>query len=327
MTFIMSVQCRELTRLQAGVISRQQAMSFGISPEVIHRLVRSGRWQTLRRGVYLVHSGEPTRAAELWAAVRYAGHGAVLSHRTAAELLKITDHSSSRVHVTIPARRRVSPASGLVIHRSGRLAEAVHPSLQPPRTRVEETVLDLVTSASAFDEVLGDVFAACQRRLTTPELIAAAMTKRKKLRWRVELTEALGQAGGGVHSLLEYRYLRLVERPHGLPAAIRQAHVSDGSRSRYLDNLYNEYSLCVELDGKQAHPDDRRWDDLRRINKIAESGIVVLRYGWTDIDAQPCRTAVQIGAVLRNRGWTGRVRPCAPACAARQISRGAPGQM
>src|SRR5215469_18635025 len=144
MTFTMSVQCRKLTQLQAGVISRQQAISLAIPPDVIDRLVRAGRWQTLRRGVYLVHSGEPTRAAELWAAVRYAGHGAALSHRTAAELLTITDHSGTAVHLTIPARRRVSPASGLVIHRSSRLAEAVHPSLQPPRIRVEETVLDLV---------------------------------------------------------------------------------------------------------------------------------------------------------------------------------------
>jgi hypothetical protein len=249
----------------------------------------------------------------------------VLSHQSAAELFKITDECDQEVHVSIPAQRRVSAAPGLVIHRSSRIAEATHPSLLPPRTRVEETVLDLVEAAFTFDAALGVICAACQRRLTTAERLAEAMTRRKKLRWRARLTEALGEVGSGAHSLLEYRYIHLVERPHGLPRAISQAKVRDTTRSRYLDNLYRDYGLCVELDGLRAHPDDQRWQDLRRINQIAEQGIVTLRYSWADIDLHPCETAVQIGAVLRNRGWTGRLRACAPACAARHRSRAGSG--
>ena len=43
------------------------------------------------------------------------------------------------------------------------------------------------------------------------------MNDRKKMRWRRELTVALDDAGDGALSLLEYRYVRRVERPHGLP--------------------------------------------------------------------------------------------------------------
>lgn len=319
----MSDECKDLVRLQDGVISRKQAMGFGLSRDVIDRLAQTGRWQALRRGVYLAHPGDPPRAAVLWAAVLYAGAGAALSHQTAAELFKIEDRPDPRVHVTIPTKRRVNSAADLIIHRSNRVAEAIHPSLRPPRIRVEDTVLDLVEAAATFDDAVGVVCAACQRRLTTTARLAAAMSTRRKLRWRAGLAEALGDVGAGVHSLLEYRYLHLVEVPHRLPRAVRQAKISDAdaSRSRYLDNLYRDYGLCVELDGRQAHPDDQRWQDLRRINKIAEQGLVTLRYSWTDIDVHPCETAVQIAAVLRRRGWPGRARPCAPACAARRQGR------
>ena len=98
------------------------------------------------------------------------------------------------------------------------------------------------------------------------------MELRKKARWRGELTTALADIGDGVHSLLEYRYVRDVERPHGLPRADRQAKVTRQNGHGYLDNLYEEYQVCVELDGRAAHPDDRRWHDIHRDNAAAEEG-------------------------------------------------------
>jgi hypothetical protein len=309
-------ECLDLALSQDGVISRKQALVSGISADTIDGLLRTGRWQTVRRGVYLIFTGAPTRLADLWAAVHRAGADAVLSHQTAAELFKLTDHRSSSIHITVGDHRRIGPIAGVVIHHSSRLACAVHPSLQPPRTRVEETVLDLVDKATTFDVAFAVACAACQRRLTTSDRLGDAMSIRTKIRWRDELSEALGAIGGGAHSVLEYRYVRRVERPHGLPTATRQAKVVDGRRSRYLDNLYSDYGLCVELDGQQAHPDDQRWQDLRRVNAITEQGLTILRYGWTDIACWPCQTAAQIGAVLYNLGWPGQMRSCNPLCPA-----------
>ncbi len=266
--------------------------------------------------MYSVVTGEPSRQAALWAAVLASGPDAALSHQSAAELFKLTDEPGSLIHISIPQHRRVSPAAGIVVHRSSRLAEAVHPNLLPRRTRIEETVLDLVAQAADFDSAFGIVCTACQHRTTTVEHIVQAMSRRKKLRWRAELAAALGQVRDGVNSLLEYRYVQLVERPHRLPAAIRQARIVAGSRTRYLDNLYRDYALCVELDGLQAHPDEHRWQDLRRMNSITAEGITVLRYSWTDINKHPCSSAAQVAAVLRSRGWKGAFRRCAPGCAA-----------
>jgi very-short-patch-repair endonuclease len=314
---------QELVRVQEGVISRRQAISGGTPPGVIDSRIRSGRWLVLRPGIYSVFTGRPSRQATLWAAVLSAGPGAALSHQTAAELFRLTDQPSSSIHLTIPRDRRMRPAAGVVIHRSGRVAESVHPTLLPPRTRIEETVLDLVGAARTFEEAFGFVCSACQRRLTTAQCLCEAMSRRTKLRWRTELAVAIRDVSSGVHSVLEYRYVHRVERPHGLPAAARQVRVTSEQRNRYLDNLYRDYGLCVELDGRQAHPDDQRWPDQRRINSIIEQGLTVLRYGWADIDRWPCQVASQVGDVLVRLGWSGRVRPCGSGCAARTPADGA----
>jgi len=307
--------CKELARLQQGVISRTQALSCGISPDAIDRLVRSGRWQLIHRGVYFVSGGNPTRDSLLWAALRRAGPGAALCLETAADLHGFADRPSRLIHIAIPRERRVSPMSGVAIHRSNRLREATHPSLLPPRTRLEETVLDLVGKATNYEAALGLACCVCQRGLTTVPLVVAAMSKRARLRWRNELATALSDIGTGVHSVLEYRYLHRVERPHGLPTAVRQAKVDANGRNRYLDNLYGAYGLCVELDGLQAHPDEQRWQDMRRVNSIIEAGTTVLRYGWIDIDRHACETALQVGSVMGRLGWLGTLLPCGPACA------------
>ncbi|HET7016301.1 MAG TPA: hypothetical protein VFI65_20430 [Streptosporangiaceae bacterium] len=265
--------------------------------------------------MYFVSGGRPLRQSLLWAAVQRAGSGAALCHETAAELFGFADQPSRMIHVAIPKERRISPMDGVVIHRSSRLAEAIHPTLTPPRTRLEETVLDLVGEATRFESALGLTCCVCQRGLTTVPLVTAAMGRRAKLRWRAELAQALGDIGTGVHSVLEYRYVHKVERPHGLPTAVRQARIAPGGRSRYLDNLYEDYALCVELDGLQAHPDEQRWQDLRRINSITESGKTVLRYGWIDVDRHHCETALQVGSVLQHQGWRNSPLACGPTCA------------
>jgi Transcriptional regulator, AbiEi antitoxin len=319
MRLVLPRECQELVAIQCGVISRQQAIGFGLSLDSIDWLVRAERWRRLHRGVYSVYIGDPPREATLWAAVHRAGAGAVLSHQTAAELFEMTDAQSLLIHVTVPVDRHIAAIPGLVIHRSTRLVQARHPTLLPPRTRIEETALDLAHQAVTFDAAFNAVCAPCQRRLTTSDRLVRVMGNRKKMRWRAELTEALAEVGSGAHSMLEYRYVRRVERPHGLPRAIRQAKFSSGGRTYYLDNLYDGYELCVELDGAEAHPDHQRWQDIRRANAVVAIGVTTLRYGWTDVDGRPCRTAAQVAAVLASRGWPGSLRRCGSACRAPRV--------
>jgi predicted transcriptional regulator of viral defense system len=303
----------ELARWQAGVISRQQLLEAGLNPQLIIRRVERGRWQQLYRGVYATFSGPPGRETWLWAAVLRAGNGAVLSHRTAAELHGLIDSAAEAIYVTVPSTRRITTA-GLVIRMSGRIDQARQPNRDPPRTSVEETVLDLAQLSRTFDDACGWITKACAKRLTVEEKLRAALALRKKMRWRIELDDALAAAGSGIHSVLEYRYVRDVERAHGLPRSRHQVRVVIDGKVVYRDVYYEEYQLAVELDGQMAHPDDQRWRDSQRDNQASARGVETRRYGWRDIYAHACETALLQAQILRRRGWRGTPRPCSARC-------------
>jgi hypothetical protein len=303
---------------QSRVISRDQAREAGFQERAIDRRLRSGTWQRLHRGAYAAFTGDPSRQARLWAAVLRVGDGAVLSHETAAEVHGLIDKPIRQIHVSVPAERRPGQRrkiTGVVIHRSRRLVPEWQPPWHLPRTSVEDTVLDLVAAARSFDDAYGWISRAVGRRLTTPQLLGKAMAGRSRIRWRAWIAGALQDAADGVHSPLERNYVHGVERAHGLPTARRQAKRRLGSGTRYLDNLYEDYGICVELDGLAAHPEEGRWRDTHRDNANQVLGTRTLRYGWPDATERRCATAAEIAAVLRRHGWQGTPRRCGPGCA------------
>jgi hypothetical protein len=259
----------------------------------------------------------------LWAALLRAGPDAVLSHETAAERHGLIDQPSMLITMTVPASKRParSKIPGVIIHRSDAILRTRHPVMVPPCTRVEDTVLDLIEAAPAFDDAYMWICRAIGRRRTTADRIRRAMDARKRMRWRREIALALGDAKSGVLSVLEYRYVHRVERPHGLPAAHRQARIKQRTGNKYLDNLYEGCWVCVELDGTAAHPADEQWRDKRRDNINAVRGIVTLRFGIADLGDRSCETADAVATVLRSHGWQGTPRRCSrPSCAVGRTS-------
>lgn len=322
MTRLFPALAADLLALQDGVLTRAQALDTGVTDKYVVAALRSGRWQRLHTGVYAVFSGPPPRRAQLWAAVLRAGPAAVLSHQTAAELHGISSHQTAVIHVTVPQGRRVTSISGLAVHRCVRVGQARHPAQLPPRTRIEETVLDLAVAARSLDDALGWVLRGCGSRRTTPDRLAAAMALRTRMRWRTELAAALGLAAEGVHSLLEFRYVRRVERPHRLPVRCRQYPVIRMGQRQYQDVTYQEYGVVVELDGQVAHPAESRWRDVRRDNANTVVGQSTLRYGWADVTDWPCFVAGQVAGALAARGWTGVLRRCGRGCGLPGTGRG-----
>jgi hypothetical protein len=312
----------ELIDDQRGVLARWQVAGQPDDLSAIDSLIRARRWQALYRGVYSAYTGPPAREATLWAAVLRCGPSAALSHYTAAELDGLVDRPTDAIHVTIPKYRRISVSKQefnddrprIIVHRSDRCDEAKYPARTPTRIKTVETVLDLVHLADTFDVAFGWLTTACGRRLVTVSQLSSAAAARTKLRWRTEVGIALAEITQGVMSDLERGYLRLVERPHGLPKPVRPVKFRQGRRSSYLDNLYEEFGVAVEVDGLVAHPPESRWRDIHRDNYFAGEGIITLRYSWADIITRPCQVAREIARVLRQRGWTGTVRSCGAGC-------------
>jgi hypothetical protein len=302
--------------LQCGVVTREQAIDAGLTRHAIEARLVSRRWRRLHRGVYATFSGPIPRQAMLWAAVLRAGEDAVLSHHSAAEVWKLSDHASSSIHVSVPRQAGRLNVTGVAVHYSSRLPEARHPVRLPPQTTLEETVLDLAATAATAEDAVAWAIRACQRRLTTPERVNHAMTLRRRTRWRHDLADVLTEVKDGVHSPLELRYKRHVESRHRLPRGERQVLAIRGSLRRYHDVQYVEYGVCVELDGMTAHPEESRRRDSSRDNDNALEGLLTLRYDWIPVAYHPCSVALEVGQLLRKRGWPGPVAPCGPVCPA-----------
>lgn len=175
-------------RYQAGVVTRLQAMESGLSEGAIRHRITTERWQRLYEGVFATFSGPEPRQARLWAAVLYAGEGAVLSHETAAELQHLLDKPASFIHVTVPPARRVKLQEGLKISTSNtvRTGQRFPPGVLP-QTLVDDTILDLVDKAQTIDEVCGLVARAFGRRLTSEGRLRATVNLRKRQRWRSDV--------------------------------------------------------------------------------------------------------------------------------------------
>lgn len=302
-----------MAEAQFGVLARAQCLGLGMTSDAIKWMLHSRRWQRVHYGVYATHVGPLGWRAHVSAALLYCGEGAVASHHTAARLQGLVDQDPDDIEVLIPANRRVIRPSQVEVATCADVAGRTAPSGWPSRTTVEDTVLDLAERGDA-DNAIAWLSKACQRRRTTTARLASALDKRTRHRWRELLVDALSDVADGVESVLEYRYVRRVERPHGLPEARRQRVVLTGGRRRRTDNDYEPFGVVVELDGRLGHEGEGVFRDRTRDNVTTVSGKVSLRFGWADVDAQACEVAQDVAILLWSRGWRGKLKRCGVGC-------------
>src|SRR5258708_35058002 len=79
-----------------------------------------------------------------------------------------------------PPGERHELAPRIVVHRTGRIDAVRHPARTPPRTRVQETLVDLTQLSASFDDAFSWLSRGCGRRLVTPQLLRAAVGMRRR---------------------------------------------------------------------------------------------------------------------------------------------------
>ena len=295
---------------QAGVLTAKQVERAGLTRAAVERLLGNGQWQHLDRALYYSRPDSPPPWLALaWAGVLLGGPFARLGGTAAAHLNGLVLDEPARVTVLVPFGE---------VHRSrGRWRFCrERPGVRgrstgfPPRTSVADTVLDLCDAGDASSAV-GWVTSSVQDRRTTTVQLREALRQRRRARHRQLLQDLLHDVATGAESPLEIRYLRDVERAHGLPAGRRQHEASTLPFVR--DVVYLAFTLVVELDGRAGHEGAARFRDMRRDNRTLLTGSATLRYGFADVVERPCELARQVASVLQTRGWTGQPARC-PRC-------------
>ena len=316
-------QLDAVLRDQSGVVARRQAMSLGLGPADLARLVRRRELAGVHPGVYVDHTGPLTWHQRAWAAVLFSWPSA-LSHESA---LRADEGPGRRerdecvIHVAVDRSRHVSAPEGVRVHRMAGFRDRVRWNVGPPRVRYEEAVLDVAIQATDRLGTVAVLADACGARRTTAARLLTLAEGRPRVADRDWVVKVLADVAAGTCSVLEHGYSSRVERRHRLPRGVRQAsHRHRGSKV-YRDVDHPRFGVVIELDGRLFHGSTTARDrDLERDLDAAIEGSETIRLSYGQVFDRPCLTAHKIAAVLQRRGWRGRIRRC-PDCAA-QSERG-----
>ncbi len=300
--------------VQCALVTRAQCRAAGLTDELVRWRVASRRWTAQGRGVYLTTPGREgwsVTAMTAFLQLETAAPGAAVAFRgaSAGRLWGLTGRDPSVVSLAVPHGRRVDPPAGVEVRQVRRWDAVVHDTEYPWRTTVPATLLDLAHEGG-LDGAVG-LFAEAVRteRVSVGELLTE-LGRRPRHRHLVLLTEALADMADGAQSAAEVRFIRDVERAHGLPTGVRQL-ATDSGRRRYHDNGYPALKVIVEVDGRAGHEGwGHRTRDGQRDREVGGDGWLTVRVFWPDCAITPCRTAGELDALFRSRGWAGRATPC-----------------
>lgn len=279
-----------LAALAGRQFGRVRADQIDAARSTIARWVRTGYLLPELPGVYAVGHAASTAESKLAAAVLYAGHGAALSHGTAAWWWGLLKHPPSLIHVSAPGRRR--PSAGIRVH-ARREFERVHRNGLPVTT-VEQTLLDFAASAERgllrfaianadYAELLDldALDAICRRGAAGSAGLRAALAVH-----RPELAHT--------RSELERLLVELCVT-HALPLPKLNVY----RHGWLVDAVWDEQRLIVELDGYGSHRTKAQLEsDHQRDLELRSLGYTVLRYTWRQLTETPEAVAADIRRCL-----------------------------
>ena len=216
-----------------------------------------------------------------------------------------------RIHVLVP--HGCSPdLPGVEVHRcrridpvdlAGRRPDGIRLT-SPPRTLFDSAAyLPEDVAASAIEQALAD------HRCTIVTLMSTMTRLHHPNRPGARRFEAvlLGRPAlrGAARSELE-RSVRAAIAAAGLPAPqVNTWFRLPGVGKVQIDLAWPEWTLAVEVDHPFWH--DREAEaarDKRRDRKLAVAGWLPLRISKADVDRRLADAVEDLGAVLRQRGWT-----------------------
>jgi very-short-patch-repair endonuclease len=279
----------------------EQLRSLGMSERAVHDWSLTGRLHRVHQGVYAVGHARLTREGRYMAAVLACGPGAVLSHRSAADLWGLRRNGRNRIDVTGPRRRGRSP-DGIEAHRDGTVAPQDRADVEGiPCTSVARTLLDLAGVVRPR-QLRNAITAAEVLRLldlrALEEVIGRNRGRRGMARLRrviAEYDERAERANPG----LERKFLAICRRANlPSPAVNAPVDLPDGSQV-VADFLWRDARLIVETDDRRSHETASAFErDRRRDQLLALEGWRVVRCTWSQVASEPKRLAATIRLLL-----------------------------
>ena len=278
---------------QDNVIGRDQLLDTGLGRGAIAHRVMTGAWQRLHWNVYLVGPAPPTLMARARAAVLSCGAGAVVSHRSAAEMFRLLPESGGEVHVTM-AGRHVAPREGVRVHRVAAFGPGEVTKMRGiPVTTVARTICDLAGTEEPRD-VEHAYQEALYRQIVTDRALATLL-KREPRRKGAPIIRELLRDPRMTRSQKERALLKLLDQAQ-LPRPVTNVRLHD-----YLvDAYWPAERLVLEFDGWRAHGHRSAFEGNRKRDQVMlAQGLRVLRVTDRQLEGEPVAVAARIAMSLR----------------------------
>lgn len=235
------------------------------------------------------------------AGVLAGGAGAVLSHRSAAQLWGMLPRTDAWPEITRP--RATRPRTGIAVHRAVIARDEIAVTDNIPTTGLSRTVLDLAarSSRAQVEQMLNE---ANVRRLTDRISIPALLERYPRRAGSVMLREIFREqthTRGITKKELELRF-KSVLNSTDLPKPRHNAPLAVGGRFYEVDCLWSEQRLVVELDGRAVHGTEMAFEgDRRRDRLLIAEGWRVTRVTWRQLRDEPSAVVADLRMMLARR--------------------------
>jgi len=265
----------------------------------VDRLVEGGRLRRLHRGVYVLGPTIPPRAREL-AAVLACGPGAVLSHRSAAQLWELLPYpAAAALEVTVPARDPgLKP--GIALHRVKDLGQGERTRHRGiPITTPGRTLLDLAACPVSDRELEQAIAEAFTRNLTNRSRLVSLLSRHPRRRGVKRLRSQLeaDRKPTRTRSRAEARLLALIRK-----AKLPHPEVNVRLGRWEVDFLWRDRALAVETDGYAAHSSPSAFRrDRAKDRELGDCGYRLIRIPWQDLRDEPEAVLARLAGELSRR--------------------------
>lgn len=300
-----SMRRRRVERLaagQAGVVSRRQVYALGITRWEVRASLRAGRWRSLSPQSLEVPAGSMTDHGRFWVAVFEGGPRAFVDGVSALQVAGLRKFDQELVRVSVPRGARVRRARGIDIRQTRRWdVTDLASGSGVPRSRPEVAAVRAALWARSNRQAALILTMAVQQGLCVPEGLAREFLRIRRDRRRSLVQAVILDLMGGVRSLGELDFARECRR-RGLPEPSRQVLRRGPHGTYYLDVIWDEWGVVVEIDGIQHSWAQNVVSDALRQNDVSLEGAVVLRLPLLGLRVAADDFFEQIEKALRGAG-------------------------
>lgn len=286
-------------------MSRRQLYAAGTTRAEVRANLKARRWQVVGRHVVVVHTGPLALDTTLWAAQLSGGPRARLDGASSLIAAGLRGFDIDRHRVSVPRGARVFRDRVVDVRQTRRWrANDLVGGGGPPRTRPEVAAVRGALWARSDRQAALLLTMVVQQGIVPADRIGQALLQVKRDRRLTFVMDVVTDLLGGVRSLAELDFARECGR-RDLPEPTRQVIRRSKDGRYYLDVIWEEWGVVVEVDGIQHALAQEVVADALRHNDVTLDNLTVLRLPVLGLRVAADDFFDQIERALTDAGWSG----------------------